>query len=426
MSTATSFDGWLADRQLQTIGTNYGSKPVAFQGWQKFKEAFAPELIARAVNESERAVSTILDPFGGSGTTALSAQFLGLDSVTIEVNPYLADLIEAKLVEYDIDVLRFEIDKLIGAMGDALSSDVSPGRVWDLPPTFIEPGINSRWIFSRRLAATISAVLDLIGAIGDPNVRRLARVAVGGTLIRVSNVRVSGKGRRYRSGWAKSEAGPESFVARLAAALRAAVSDIELHHSRASRSYTLMRGDCRESLAKVSEVDLAVFSPPYPNSFDYTDVYNVELWMLGYLESASQNRELRKSTLSSHVQIRREFGESPTGSSTLNGALETLTLKRDELWDRYIPEMVGGYFADMVAVLQGIHTALRDSGEVWMVVGDSRYSGVDIRVAEILVELAPSLGFDPVSQEPFRSMRSSPQQGGALALAESLVVLRKH
>ena len=37
---------------------------------------------------------------------------------------------------------------------------------------------------------------------------------------------------------------------------------------------------------KIGPHDLAVFSPPYPNSFDYTDVYNVELWAMGYLRNS--------------------------------------------------------------------------------------------------------------------------------------------
>ena len=60
-----------------------------------------------------------------------------------------------------------------------------------------------------------------------------------------------------------------------------------------------------------------------------------------------------------------------------------------------------------------------------MVVGDSRYGGVSIPVAQILEELAPHLGFQVVNSEPFRSMRSSAQQGGAKELAESLLVLER-
>ena len=59
-----------------------------------------------------------------------------------------------------------------------------------------------------------------------------------------------------------------------------------------------------------------------------------------------------------------------------------------------------------------------------MVVGDSRYAGVDVPVAHILGEEAPSLGFTPITMEPFRSMRVSPQQGGRPELAETLLTLR--
>lgn len=60
-----------------------------------------------------------------------------------------------------------------------------------------------------------------------------------------------------------------------------------------------------------------------------------------------------------------------------------------------------------------------------MVVGDSRYHGVQIPVADILIELAQHLGFEKVADEPFRSMRASPQQGGRQELIESLITLRR-
>lgn len=47
-----SFDGWVSGRTVRTLATNSGSSALAFQNWRKFKEAFAPELIAKAVSES--------------------------------------------------------------------------------------------------------------------------------------------------------------------------------------------------------------------------------------------------------------------------------------------------------------------------------------------------------------------------------------
>src|SRR6266581_936219 len=92
---ATSFKTWTGHRQIMSLGKNAGALPIAFQRWRNFKEAFAPEIVERAVKETPGGVRHVIDPFGGSGTTAIAAQFLAAKPTTIEVNPYLADLIEA-------------------------------------------------------------------------------------------------------------------------------------------------------------------------------------------------------------------------------------------------------------------------------------------------------------------------------------------
>ncbi|MBO9625124.1 MAG: hypothetical protein J7484_01965, partial [Microbacterium sp.] len=91
--SATTFEDWTGGRSVAAIGTNAGSSSIPFQGWKRFKEAFAPELIREAVTRSQIPVRHLFDPFGGSGTSALAAQFLGVHPTTVEVNPFLADLI---------------------------------------------------------------------------------------------------------------------------------------------------------------------------------------------------------------------------------------------------------------------------------------------------------------------------------------------
>src|SRR5262249_49942528 len=104
-----TFDEWTRGRTVSSLGTNCGAPELTFQRWKHIKEAFAPELVARAVSESHVQVKRCLDPFGGSGTTALACQFLGIHPITIEVNPFLADLIEAKLIAYDADALAHDL-----------------------------------------------------------------------------------------------------------------------------------------------------------------------------------------------------------------------------------------------------------------------------------------------------------------------------
>lgn len=417
-----SFDAWTKRRRIVSWGSNAGAEPLPFQAWHHFKEAFAPEIVARAVQESERPVRSCLDPFGGSGTTALASQFLGVTPTTIEVNPYLADLIEAKLCVYDTDDLVLDLGRVVRTAEKARGGLY---RFNNTPPTFLEHKYSDRWIFDRPIASRLAAYLDAIDGLTRSHHRRLFRVLLGGMLVAVSNVVVNGKGRRYRRGWAQRNLDPRIVDHLFRERCKSAISQIHEYRYRKSTDYHLLRGSCLNEIANSGCVDLAIFSPPYPNSFDYTDVYNIELWMLGYLDSMGGNRDLRRSTLCSHVQVKRDFEPAPRGSLRLARALGRLRKERESLWSKWIPEMVGHYFHDMSCVLEGVRNKLHSRGEVWAVVGDSRYAGVHIPVARILADFAPNLGYEVLGVEPFRSMRTSAQQGGQHQLDESLLVLRK-
>lgn len=416
-----AFEQWTKGRQVPTLGTNAGAEKLPFQTWRHFKEAFAPELVARAVSESSLDVRKCIDPFGGSGTTALACQFLGVEPVTMEVNPYLADLIEAKLAAYDGAMLTRDLGQIIRAVRDECRHhDLS----W-LPPTFVAPGVDERWIFEEAVAQRIESYRLAISELATPLHQMFFRAILGGFLVDVSNVLISGKGRRYRQNWQSRRQLPETVDQQFLVRTQRALYEIARYSTRPMTRYTLIRGDCRETISRSPTVDLAVFSPPYPNSFDYTDVYNVELWMVGYLHDSASNRILRQSTLSSHVQVQREFGPRPSGSQTLDSVSTQLHGVQKALWNRRIPNMVDGYFADMTTVIKALESCLSPGGEAWAVVGDSLYANVHIPVAKILSELAPTCGFETVRIEAFRSMRSSAQQGGRAELAESLVVFRK-
>jgi len=59
---------------------------------------FPPELAERCILAGCPVGGTVLDPFGGAGTTALVAERHGRDSVLIELNPEYADITRRRLV----------------------------------------------------------------------------------------------------------------------------------------------------------------------------------------------------------------------------------------------------------------------------------------------------------------------------------------
>jgi hypothetical protein len=130
-------DQWLAQYDDSApISSNQPALQIPFQRWFKFKEAFSPQFILQCVRSMERFPTSCLDPFGGSGTTALTCQLLGVEPTTIEVNPFLADLIASKLQSYDLESLNPSSER-----STMLSSVVLPRPL--IPTTTVMPRWNS-------------------------------------------------------------------------------------------------------------------------------------------------------------------------------------------------------------------------------------------------------------------------------------------
>ncbi len=405
-----------------SLTTNQDGKGTAFQRWFHFKEAFSPSFVSAAIDSLGYRPQHIADPFGGSGTTAITAQLMSIDATTVEVNPFLADVIKAKVSPLSAEKLRHAAADFQASLSGT-RSNIS--RLSHLPPTFIEGPEKPRWIFPLTVARHLSRYLTCIDQIADVDTQRFFKVVLGAVLVECSNIYVNGKGRRYRSAWQENQPTPKKLDELFALRFNTSFEDVLRFEGRPRSRINVINGDSRTALAQVSEpIDLAVFSPPYPNTFDYTDIYNVELWVLGYLGSSADNARLRKETLRSHVQVSRPYDSPAKSSQLLAQTIEALNQQKERLWDSNIPAMVGAYFRDLEIVLEQCQRLLAPSGKVMMVVGDSRYANVRIDVANIIGEIATAMGFGSVAVREVRQMRSSAQQGGRLLLAESIVELR--
>ncbi len=402
--------------------SNQGVDNLAFQRWFHFKEAFSPKFVVDTITSRPYEVKRCLDPFGGSGTTAMTARMLGLRSVTSEVNPFLADLILAKLTPVVAEEFKQKISTLLAELSVSDHDQTLPDG---FPPTFVEPGVSGRYIFSREVFGVARSILRAATQLTDIE-RRLVKVLIGSVLIENSNVRISGKGRRYRTNWKERRKSQGDFIASFQQALEKVSSDIEAFKSLPKGDHRVLFGDSRKTLSRVQSADIAIFSPPYPNSFDYTDVYNVELWMLDYLNSLAENRQLRQATLRSHVQTKWQKVESKKFSSPeLDRVIEGLCDNAYKLWDKNIPNMIAAYFVDLYEIFAHLRRILPIGHDAILAVGDSRYADVLIDMSLVLPEVVQSLGFELESQNAIRSMRSSAQHGGRLDLSEHCIVFRK-
>lgn len=416
-------DHFLGTQDLNApLSSAQGVKDVPFQRWFNFKEAFSPQFVIDSIAKTPIKVHEILDPFGGSGTTALTAQLLGMKPTTIEVNPFIGDLIQCKLQTYNLDLLIsdwIDVAKSVETHKPELRELYS-----NAPGTLYERCDVERWLFKRDVLYRIAQYRMAIEGIVNEANNCLLKVLLGSVLIPLSNVIVSGKGRRYRKNWNSRLVTVKDVDKLLERKVNDAIFDISKYAGRRQRNYCLLRGDSRLKLAEVENSDLVLFSPPYPNTFDYTDIYNVELWVLGYLNSPEENRALRQSTFRSHVQTKFEV-ESPPESTTLLETLEKLNLVKEQLWNKQIPDMVGSYFSDIEVIMRGAQRVLSKGGMVGIVIGDSRYANIKIDTARITKEISDNLGLSFKEEATIRIMKSSAQQGWANDLDETALYFIK-
>lgn len=413
---------WLGDyAEIGPTSSNQGAANVPFQRWFHFKEAFSPKFVTDVLASLPYRVERCLDPFGGSGTTALTCRMLGINSTTVEVNPFLADLIRTKLAPLSPSSFCAKYERILSTL---VVRKADEALVAGMPATMKEPGVSGKFVFSAEVYSTARAILRRSNYLHEDQAR-LLRILLGSVLVANSNVTINGKGRRYRKNAGQSQRSASDLIQSLDEAIDAAAIDLAKFSGMPKGAHRVIQGDARTALKRVSHADAVIFSPPYPNSFDYTDVYNLELWMLGYLRASSHNTALRRQTFRSHVQIKWASAAPLADSKQLTLVVRALERKRGELWNRNIPEMVQYYFDDLTVVFRQLSRILKKGHHAIVAIGDSQYGGIHIDVASILAECVATLGFHLSHRGEIRSMRTSSQHGGRFELSEHCLVFER-
>lgn len=248
------------------------------------------------------------------------------------------------------------------------------------------------------------------------------------SLISMQQIKRLGKCFKYKKGWQTNGYEKETFLVSLEEKLKACLCDVKtvevLEQPRVvcADSRTFLKND------EGHHYSLCITSPPYLNTFDYTDIYRPELFLGGFIPSNEALYKLRMNTVRSHVQAlwptptEQDFGED------YKRAMEHLLSHPDMLMSKRIPLMVQAYFEDMKDILESIFKKMRVGGQVWIVVLTSAYAGMEIPVDVIIGEIGRRAGFELGGIQKLRDIRKrkTKNSGSIKFLRESLVKLVKH
>ena len=407
-----------------------GNADEPFHRWFHVKEAFSSKLLGRIVKDdglNDRIELRLFDPFAGGGTTLLSG-LLGspgwsgsVRALGVERNPFLQFVASTKIAAACADGERVAADlrsavKVVLASAGGLDEPVVPDQATLRNPLHYPPEALGSLLRLRVAAEQLD----------DGLTKDLLLLCVATSLEPCGYLRRDGRALRYDP--ARRPLAPhEAFGQRVDEVLADLIGNPGSHGAA-----TVVLGDARDLHGSDASFgfDLALFSPPYPNNIDYTEVYKTEAWLMGLYADQAAFRAQRHGTLRSHpsVLFRDEYSyRARQDSRELDALVEPLL---DVLpHDRYFntrTRMLRGYVDDMLAVFQQcLDLALEDSRLVFVVGNSAHGKGHDrfeVAADLLLARAAEHAGW---AVQEIRVARQLGRRGpGTEFMRESAVSLR--
>jgi hypothetical protein len=385
------------------------SDEVHFDRWFDLKEAYSSTLVESILHEMKVDGETpvVFDPFLGSGTTLVGARNIGFQGAGTEVNPFFRCIASAKMNRISIKDGKQAARSVMDAMTS--NHDITI------------PGLS---IIEKALGENLAPALrarQRIEEIDDATMRNFLLAGLGSVLERCSYTRKDGNGLKY-----PKNKQPKSVKVALQWQYVWMLNDMFMLDDGARNDYIIVEGDSRKDTPPVSDITHCIFSPPYANCFDYTEVYKLELWTLGFIKNANEARQLRERSLSSHLNGKRSVTVPPR--KEIQEVLDCIDWNL--IWGKSkIKHMLSAYFNDMKSVFTNIAGSMATSGTVACVVGNSAYGGVPVPTDLFLSMILEDCGFIVEEIRVARRLKTSSQQTKALKwnpyLRESIIIARK-
>ena len=374
--------------------------------WYFVKEGFSPNLVNQAIEDSKcKNEDLVIDVFCGGGTTTLAATMKGHTSAGFEVNPFLAFVARTKLLNCRAKTLDRHIETVVDGAQNGATSRL------DEFSTFSENGKVKKWLFNKDILSAFEGGWKNTQNLHAP-VRDLFRLCLIGAAMDVCNAVRDGKCLRYRKNWQQIKYKEIDFIDAFYTRVSHVKQDLDSYPLRKSNNYVL-NIDSRKltiSALKGKPFKLCVTSPPYLNSFDYTDIYRPELFLGKYVKSQAKLRELRLNTLRSHVQVKWNAPNNDYLSLLLKQSVSDIQEQNEKLWNSRIPMMIQAYFEDMGQILGALKSFAARDAQLWIVVANSAYVGIEVPVDLIISDIGSKCGWSLKEIKVVSYLRRTPGQ----------------
>ena len=390
--------------------------------WYYYKEGFSPNLVEKAIDSCRLQKSDlIIDPFNGSGTTTLTASLLGYKSIGIEVNPFTAFLASSKVKNINIYSYEEGIKQVFNGIDKGAESNLKNFS------TFSKNEKNEKWLFNDEILDSFAGGWNVSKKIRQEDLKQIIQLALIIAAMKNCNATRDGKCLRYRTGWEKHNYNKDSFLTSFKTTTSMIKEDLIQYPILSTACIYI--ADVRKILQikEFGKFKLCVTSPPYLNTFDYTDIYRPELFLGQFVKSMKELYELRLKTVRSHIQAKWVAPTISDFGYIYKNCMEYLYNHKKELMHKRIPIMIQAYFEDMLNILKLLYNNAEKDAQLWFVVSNSAYADKEIPVDLIIADISKFAGWNLKEIGVLRNIkrRKTIHSPNVTYLRESVIIMQK-
>lgn len=377
-----------------------GNRSQGRHAWLRLTPAYSVYLVHDLVADLS-ADDLVLDPFCGTGTTALVCSQRGIACDTVDVNPFLIWLTKAKCALYS----RAEILRARAFPEQLARIKLDQSEAWVPPIQDIH-----KWWPEPTLRA-LSLLFAEISQERNVHSRDLLLIAFCRTAIETAAVTFGHQSMSFRGVDPQPTLFGESPSGHVLHRFTGALADIT--QSAAERPHgpiMALLGDSRDltQCVPLERYSAVITSPPYPNRMSYIRELRPYMYWLGYLSDGRQAGELDWKAIggtwgcaTSLVAKWEPDSKVRIPWEGFHDCVSAIKVHSD-LLGRYVHK----YFEDAVRHARSLMEVLAKGARVHYVVGNSKFYDVLLPTEQIYAALFSAAGLSDVSVERIRKRTS--------------------
>lgn len=378
-------------------------------GWLRLTPAYSVHLVAELLAKHAAAQeSRVLDPFCGTGTTALACAEAGIECDTTDINPFSLWLSRAKTRKYTTNDVK-EFKTIVAKVAKATRKGVGAHDAWTPPIHQIE-----KWWSPSTLSALAVSMKAIRGAEPSERVLDLLLVAFCRTLIERANVSFAHQSMSFKKtddgapmlalNFAEEDGVAESWEREANVVVEGLAGDV----MREPRVLLCDARDMRSQLKK-DTYSCVITSPPYPNRMSYIRELRPYMYWLGYLKDGREAGEMDWQAIggtwgcatSNVSKWQPPKGEGRVPFKGFAKIVDDIS-STSAVLGRYVHK----YFYDMQFHCKDLFDVIKPGGTVHYIVGNSKFYDVMLPVEDIYAAMFSEVGFERVSVSAIRKRSS--------------------